>query len=51
MVTAFFNEILGDLGRYDFIAYIFGAAFALYIADNLVKFLFSIISNLFKKGR
>lgn len=51
MVTAFFNEILGDLGRYDFISYIFGAAFALYIADNIVKFLLAVLTNLFKRGR
>lgn len=51
MVTQFFTDLLGDLGRYDFIAYIFGCSFAIYIADNIVKFLFAVITNLFKRGR
>lgn len=51
MLIQFFTDLIGDVGRYEFIFYIFACGFAIYIGDNLVKFLLAVISNLFRRGR
>lgn len=51
MLIQFFTDLIGDVGRYEWIYYIFACGFAIYIGDNIVKFLFAVISNLFKRGR